>query len=88
MRPIALSDDQMSALLAAAHPLPPDSRSAFLAACACELAKLPAIGDGALHRVIMQVQRQYFDPPDLSHEHAPRWSRRRRNGVRPPVTES
>jgi len=29
-QPLALTDEQMSALLAAAHPLPPDSRSAFL----------------------------------------------------------
>ena len=28
-QPLALTDEQMSALLAAAHPLPPDSRSAF-----------------------------------------------------------
>jgi len=26
-----------------------------------------------------------FDPPDLSHEHTPRWSSRRRNGVRAAV---
>jgi len=65
MPPICLSDEQMSALLAASHPLPPDSRSAFLEHCARELARLPIVGDGALHRVVMQVQRQYFDPPDL-----------------------
>jgi hypothetical protein len=80
--PIALSDSQMSALLAASYPLPPASRPAFLEACARELARLPVLGDGALHRVVMAVQRQYFDPPDLSHEHAPRWSSRRRIGVR------
>jgi len=56
----------MSALLAASHPLPPDSRSAFLEHCARELARLPIVGDGVLHRVVMRVQRQYFDPPDLS----------------------
>jgi len=66
MPPICLSDEQMSALLAASHPLPPDSRSAFLEHCALELARLPIVGDGVLHRVIMQVQREYFDPPDLS----------------------
>jgi hypothetical protein len=66
MPPIRLSDEQMSALLAASHPLPPDSRSAFLEHCAQELARLPIVGDGALHRVIMQVQREYFDPPDLA----------------------
>jgi hypothetical protein len=30
-------------------------------ACAREIVALPMIGDGALHRVIMQVQRQYFE---------------------------
>jgi hypothetical protein len=65
-KPLALTDDQMSDLLAAAHPLPPDSRSAFLEACACELAKLPMIGDGVVHRICAELQRQFFDPPDLS----------------------
>jgi hypothetical protein len=67
MPPIHLSDEQMSALLAASHPLPPDSRSAFLEHCARELARLPMVGDGALHRVVMQVQREYFRPPALNH---------------------
>jgi hypothetical protein len=65
MPPLCLTDEQMSALFAAAHPLPPDSRSAFLEHCARELANLPAIGDGAVHRTVMQVQRIYFDPPHL-----------------------
>jgi hypothetical protein len=34
------------------------------------------VGDGALHRIIMAVQRRHFDAPDLWHEHAPRWSRK------------
>lgn len=80
--PLALTDAQMSAILAASHPLPPDARGPFLETCARELAALPEIGDGALHRVIMQVQPQYFDAPDLSDRHAPRWSSRRRNGIR------
>jgi hypothetical protein len=65
MPPLCLTDKQMSALFAAAHPLPRDSRSAFLEHCARKLAKLPMLGDGALHRTIMQVQRVYFNPPDL-----------------------
>jgi hypothetical protein len=64
-RPIALSEPQMSALLAAAYPLPPDVRSAFLEACAKEIAALPELGDGALHRTIVRVQKMYFDPPDI-----------------------
>jgi hypothetical protein len=64
-QPVALSEQQMLALLAASHPLPADSRSAFLEHCARELAALPELGEGVLHRVIMRVQRLYFDPPHL-----------------------
>jgi hypothetical protein len=60
---VALTDAQMSAVLAASHPLPPQTRSAFLEACAHELAGLPEVGDGAVHRIIMVVQKRYFDPP-------------------------
>jgi hypothetical protein len=60
-----VSDMQLDAVLAAAHPLPPDRRSAFLAEVARTLASERVIGDGLLHRVIAHVQRQYFDPPLL-----------------------
>jgi hypothetical protein len=63
--PVALTDMQLDAVLAAADPLPPDRRSEFLAHVARTLASERVIGDGLLHRVIMHVQRQYFDPPDL-----------------------
>jgi hypothetical protein len=69
-QPVRLSDEQMTAVFAASHPLPPDRRSDFLADVARELAALPMIGDGALHRVIMAVQRRYFDPPLESHHGA------------------
>jgi hypothetical protein len=45
--PIALSEPQMCALLAASQPLPPALRSAFLEACAKEIAAMPELGDGA-----------------------------------------
>jgi hypothetical protein len=73
--PIALSESQMCALLAAAHPLPAPARAAFLAACAKELAALPELGDGVLHRMIMRVQKLYFDPPDLDGGRMPRVSK-------------
>jgi hypothetical protein len=63
--PIALSEAQMLALLAASYPLPATARAAFLEACAKELAALPELGDGILHRMIMRVQKLYFDPPDI-----------------------
>ena len=66
MKPVRLTDEQMTAVFAASHPLPPDRRSAFLEACEQELAALPeGIGDGSLHRVVAQVQRKFFDPPVL-----------------------
>jgi hypothetical protein len=63
MTPIALTDEQLSAVMRAAAPLLPQDRSAFLQELARELAALPDIGDGALHRVLMQVQRRHFTPP-------------------------
>ena len=67
--PIRLSDEQMSAVFAAAHPLPSDRRSAFLEDVARELAGLPDIGDGAVHRTVMRVQKRFFDPPQLDSGH-------------------
>jgi hypothetical protein len=61
--PLKLSEDQMMTLLAASKPLPADVRAAFLEHCAQEIAQLPEVGDGALHRVVTRVQKLYFDPP-------------------------
>jgi hypothetical protein len=73
--PIALSEAQMCALLAASYPLPPAARSAFLEHCAREIANLPELGDGVLHRTIVRVQRMYFDPPELESGRMPRVSK-------------
>ena len=75
--PIALSEAQMCALLAASYPLPPAARPAFLEACAKEIANLPELGDGILHRMIMRVQKLYFDPPDIDGGRMPRVSSQR-----------
>jgi hypothetical protein len=66
-QPVRLTDEQMSAILAASHPIAPARRSAFLADVARELAALREIGDGALHRVIMAAQKRYFDPSGSGH---------------------
>jgi hypothetical protein len=68
MPPIRLTDNQMMAILAAAHPLARGDRDAFLLEVAQLLQALPEVGDGALHRVIMAVQRKHFDPPELDHQ--------------------
>ena len=72
--PIALTEAQMCALLAASYPLPPAARPAFLEACAKEIANLPELGDGVLHRTIVRVQRMFFDPPVLDSGRMPRAS--------------
>jgi hypothetical protein len=63
--PIALSDSELSAIMDAARPLQVHQRDAFLRDIATELAALPVIGAGALHRIITMVQRRHFDAPDL-----------------------
>jgi hypothetical protein len=78
VQPIALTDAQISAIFAASHPLPPDRRSDFLEACAKEIAALPELGDGALYRMIVRVQKLYFDPPISTHLGTPQRSRGRR----------
>jgi hypothetical protein len=51
----------------ACEPLAPEKRGAFVEAVAAALATCPAIGPGAVHRIIVDVQRTYFDPPILGH---------------------
>jgi hypothetical protein len=65
--PVRLTDEQMTAIFASSHPLPPDRRSDFLVDVARERGSLREIGDGTVHRVIMAAQRRYFDPPFEQH---------------------
>jgi len=64
-QPLSLSDSQLSSIMDAARPLQVHQRDGFLRDIATELAALPVIGDGALHRIITMVQRRHFDAPDL-----------------------
>jgi hypothetical protein len=52
-------------------------RRAKLEHCARELANLPEVGEGVLHRTIVRVQKLYFDPPDLDGGRMPRVSSQR-----------
>jgi hypothetical protein len=78
MSDLQLSDHQQSVLWGAACALPPESRLPFLEHVARELATLPIVGDGNLHRVIAQTQRLYFEPPSSKaatfEHHGPRES--------------
>jgi hypothetical protein len=51
----------------ACEPIARDRRDAFLETVADDLARCTAIGPGVVHRVVRETQRQFFDPPDLSH---------------------
>jgi hypothetical protein len=57
--------------LRAAEPLAIGDRGAFLQDVAAALHG-QELGDGAVYRVIAQVQRRYYDPPIL---YEPRWGR-------------
>jgi hypothetical protein len=62
-RILSLSDSALEQVMAAAHPLAPDQRGPFLEALAGRLSGVGEIGDGAVHRAIRELQRDYFDPP-------------------------
>ena len=70
-KPISLTDEQMTALLAASTPLIPADRSAFLASVAAYFAGRTEIGDCELHRAIAELQRGYFKAPTLNEARAP-----------------
>ena len=63
---LSLSNSQISTIMAAANPLRPDARSEFFEAIAVRLAGAAEIGDGLISRHCRELQRVYFDPPDLS----------------------
>jgi hypothetical protein len=66
--PIALTDSQLTALMAAAAPLQPGDRGVFLEALAVALRDVPEIGDGELHRVAAETIKAYrlFDAPEFA----------------------
>jgi hypothetical protein len=70
--PLALTDDQLTAVMRAAEPLVVSDRDGFLRDVAAAL-RSQELGDGTVYRVVAQVQRRYYDPPILSAP--PRWGR-------------
>jgi hypothetical protein len=66
MPPLALDDDAMDAIMAAAKPLAVLDRDEFVRAVAFELARNPdSVGPGSVHRAIRSVQKKFFDPPKV-----------------------
>jgi hypothetical protein len=64
MKPIRLTDDELSAVMSAARPLAVEMRDPFLQDVA-SLLRGREVGPGTVHRAIEQAQRAHFDPPDL-----------------------
>ena len=62
--PLALTDEQLTAVMHAAEPLAVGDRDAFLRDVAAAL-RGRQLGDGMVYRTIAQVQRHY-DPPVLT----------------------
>jgi hypothetical protein len=62
---ICLSEKQQTAVLNATQPLDPYQREAFMIALVQLLAGRTAVGDGQLYRMIRELQRIHFVPPDI-----------------------
>ena len=62
---LSLSDDELSALMAAARPIPARSRDQFLRDVVSELSKFPEIGPGIIARICARLQRDYLNAPSL-----------------------
>ena len=57
--PLSLSDAEFAAVQAAAAPIDPLQRSAFLEALAEELERHPIVGPGVVHRCVAALQKRY-----------------------------
>jgi hypothetical protein len=57
--PLSLNDAEFAAVQAAAAPIHPNQRHAFLQALAAELEKHAVVGPGLVHRLAAEVQRRY-----------------------------
>jgi hypothetical protein len=67
MPPIRLTDDELSAVMAAARPLDVAQRDGFLLEVAASLQACDVVGPGTVHRICAETQRRFFDPPNLEH---------------------
>jgi hypothetical protein len=65
MPPLKLTDAELDAVFNAARPLAPNVRENFLKEVADRLSSYAVVGPGTVHRVCLETQRRFFDPPDL-----------------------
>jgi len=65
MAPLRLSDSQLDTLHRLSWPLARADRGPFLEAVAAKLAENPELlGDGHIARVAVEIQRQFWTPPN------------------------
>jgi hypothetical protein len=57
--PLSLSDAEFAAVQAAAAPIHPMQRDAFLKALAAELERHPVVGPGVVHRAAAALQKTF-----------------------------
>lgn len=62
--PIRLSDAALVDVHRLAQPLHQSDRSRFLEDIAARLAGERELGDGVVHRVAVEIQKKYLQPPD------------------------
>jgi len=65
-RPLALSDSEITTIMAAARPLSPADRQSYLEHVAAVLAKEPVLGDGVVSRIVREAFKQRWAPPELN----------------------
>jgi hypothetical protein len=61
---LALTDAQLDLIHRMAWPLAPADRGAYLEAVATALQAQPTIGDGAVYRIAVEMQRRFWSPPN------------------------
>jgi hypothetical protein len=70
--PLALTDDEMNAVQAAAAPVHPLQRDAFLKALAEELERYPVVGPGVVHRCAAALQKTFVVAAHTETSYGPR----------------
>jgi hypothetical protein len=84
MSPLPDEVDLLVIQLAAS--LEPPQHAAFIDAARAILADIPCLGPGSAYRVLVPLQRRFFDPPsDTTEAHAPRHHRPTKLTSLPPV---
>jgi hypothetical protein len=68
--PLSLSDAEYAAVQAAAAPIHPLQRGAFLKALADELGRHPVVGPGLVHRLAGELQRRFVIAPERETSHS------------------